>query len=122
MFDCTSPLSVGPAPGFFYIYGHSSHPVVSIDARADYLTPSEPYRYGINQYSCTSLKTLEEKLLQFPVGSTFSVAYTGDPADELGDWAVIGAFLRSHGYSFKESPGAKSPNFSLQKLESGPRR
>jgi hypothetical protein len=51
-----------------------------------------------------ALQALEQKLLQFPAGSTFSVAYTGSYLDGQGDWTNIGTFLTSHGYIFKNKP------------------
>ena len=100
-FSCGSQESVGPAPGNYYIYGKVNDPVFPVEARIDYLMPMEPYHYGVNQYRCANLKSLEQKLLQFPAGSTFSVAHTGSILDGWGDWTAIGEFLRSHGYSFR---------------------
>lgn len=100
-FSCGSQISVGPAPGNYYIYGRVNDPVYPVDARIDYLMPTEPFRYSVNQYRCTDLKALEQKLLQFPAGSTFSIAHTGSHLDGQGDWANISAFLKSHGYSFR---------------------
>lgn len=100
-FSCGSQESVGPAPGNYYIYGKVNDPVFPIEARIDYLMPMEPYHYGVNQYRCADIKSLEQKLLQFPAGSTFSVAHTGSILDGWGDWTAIGEFLRSHGYSFR---------------------
>jgi hypothetical protein len=101
VFSCGSQESVGPAPGNYYIYGKVNDPVFPVEARIDYLMPMEPYHYGVNQYRCANLKSLEQKLLQFPAGSTFSVAHTGSILDGWGDWTAIGEFLRSHGYSFR---------------------
>ena len=101
-FHCGSPLSVGPAPGNFNIFGRVNDPVFPVDDRIDYLMPMEPFQYSINQYRCRDLKALEQKLLQFPVGSTFSVAHTGGVPDAEGDWTSISAFLKSHGYSFRD--------------------
>lgn len=100
-FSCGSELSVGPAPGNYSIYGRVNDPVSPLDDRIDYLMPAEPFHYSVNQYQCADLKTLEQKLLQFPTGSTFSVAHTGDLNDGVGDWTTIGAFLKSHGYAFR---------------------
>jgi hypothetical protein len=100
-FSCGSEASVGPAPGSYYIYGKFKDPVYPPEARIDYLMPTEKFRYSINQYRCPDLKALEQKLLQFPKGSTFSVAHTGSSMDGWGDWRSIGEFLKSHGYSFK---------------------
>jgi len=101
-FSCGSELEVGPAPGSYYIYGQFKDPVYPPEARIDYLMPTEPYRYGIKQYHCADLKSLKKKLLQFPPGSTFSVAHTGSILDGKGDWTDISAFLKSHGYSFRD--------------------
>ncbi|WP_058188362.1 hypothetical protein [Terracidiphilus gabretensis] len=101
-FSCGSEISPGTAPGNYYIYGRANDPVPPSDARIDYLMPSEQFRYSVNQYKRMNLKALEQKLLQFPAGSIFSVARTGDPHDGQGDWAEIGPFLKSHGYSFKD--------------------
>jgi hypothetical protein len=101
-FSCGSELSVGPAAGSYSIYGKLKDPVYPPEARIDYLMPTGPYRYTIKQYQCADLSALEQKLLQFPVGSTFSVAHTGSSLDGWGDWTEIGAFLQSHGYSFRK--------------------
>jgi hypothetical protein len=101
-FSCSSQLSVGPAPGNYYIYGRLNDPVFPVDNRIDYLMPMERFHYSINQYRCADVKTLEQKLLQFPEGSTFSVAHTGSTDDGKGDWANISAFLKSHGYPFRD--------------------
>lgn len=100
-FSCGSPLAVGPAPGSYTIYGRVKDPVFPPENRIDYLMTTESFQYSVNQYRCSDLKALEQKLVQFPVGSTFSVAHTGDLNDGLGDWNGISAFLKSHGYSFR---------------------
>ena len=64
----------------------------------EYLNSQERLRYSINQYRCANLKALEEKLLQFPIGSTFvfsSGDFTTRDRDEL---VAINNFLRVHGY------------------------
>jgi hypothetical protein len=96
-FSCSSQLSVGHEPGNYYVYGRVNDPVYPPQSRVDYLMPTEPYVYQVNQYGCRDLKNLEQKLLQFPAGSKFSFAYTGSGQD-VGDWAAISGFLRSHGY------------------------
>lgn len=99
-FSCGSQLSVGPGPGNYYIYGRIKDPVYPLENRIDYLMSAEHFRYSVNQYRCASLKALEQKLLQFPAGSTFRIAHTGSLQDGLGDWPAISTFLKSHGYSF----------------------
>lgn len=101
-FSCGSQISVGPTPGNYVIHGRANDPVFPTESRIDYLMPAGPFQYSVNQYQCTDLKALEQKLLQFPAGSTFSVAHTGVPGDGYGDWTDISTFLESHGYSFKD--------------------
>jgi hypothetical protein len=100
-FSCGNQVSVAPAPGHYSIYGRISDPVFPVEDGIDYLMPMEPFQYSVNQYQCRDLKALEQKLLQFPVGSTFSVAHTGDLRDGKGNWTDISAFLTSHRYSFR---------------------
>jgi hypothetical protein len=100
-FHCGSPLSVGPAASNFNIVGRANEPVFPVDDRIDYLTPMEPFQYSINQYLCKDLKALEQKLLQFPAGSTFSVAHSGSLPDAEGNWTNVSGFLKTHGYAFK---------------------
>ncbi len=100
-FSCGGEISVGPAPGKFLIFGRAQDPVFPVEARIDYLMPEEPIRYSIKQYGCGTLKCLEQKLLQFPAGSTFSAARTANPTDDVGDWTSVSEFLKKHGYSFK---------------------
>lgn len=99
-FRCGSSLSVGPAPGNYTIYGRVTDRVYVPENRVDYLMSAEPFQYSVNQYQCGNLQALEQKLLQFPAGSTFSFAHTGSGLDR-GDWITISAFLRSHGYSVR---------------------
>lgn len=100
-FRCGSQVSVGPAPGNYAIYGRVTDPVFSPENRFEYLIPTEPFQYSVNQYRCPSLKSLEQKLLQFPAGSTFTFAHGGSGLDR-GDWTTISAFLQSHGYSVRK--------------------
>ena len=100
-FSCGGEISVGPAPGKFLIFGHAQDPIFPVEARIDYLMPEEPIHYSIDQYGCGTLKCIEQKLLQFPAGSTFSIAHTA-AKDEQGDWTQISAFLKKHGYAFKD--------------------
>jgi hypothetical protein len=100
-FNCSSQLGVGPASGNFDIYGRVNGPVFPTESRIDYLMPTESFHYSINQYQCANLKALKQKLLQFPAGSTFSVAHTGSIDDGEGDWTTISTFLLSHGYQFR---------------------
>ena len=75
-FSCGGEFSVGPAPGNFLIFGRAQTRYFAWTSRIDYLMPEEPAHYSIHQYGCSNLKCLEQKLLQFPKGSTFSFAHT----------------------------------------------
>jgi len=99
-FSCGSQLGVGPTPGDYAIYGRVTDRVYPPDNRIDYLMSTEPFQYSVNQYRGANLKSLEQKLLQFPAGSTFSFAHTGSGLDQ-GDWTTISAFLRSRGYTVR---------------------
>ena len=101
-FSCGSSFGFGSAPGSYYIYGHINHPEFPVEDRNDYLRSAEPFQYSVNQYRCADLKALKQKLMQFPAGSTFSIAHTGELDDGKGDWTHISAFLKSHGYSFRD--------------------
>jgi hypothetical protein len=100
-FSCGGQISVGPSAGNFLIYGRVNDPVFPVEARIDYLMPEESIHYSINQYRCADLRALQQKLLQFPAGSSFSVAHTASLVDEVGNWPNISEFLKKHGYSFK---------------------
>lgn len=99
-FRCGSSVSVGFEPGNYVIHSRATDPVFPPENRIDYLMSAEPFQYSVNQYRCADLKALEQKLLQFPAGSTFSFAHAGSELDP-GDWTTISAFLQSHGYSVR---------------------
>jgi hypothetical protein len=82
-------------PTNYTIYVRVTDPVFPPENRIDYLMSTEPFQYSVNQYRCADLKSLEQKLLQFPAGSTFSFAHTGSGLDQ-GDWTTIRTFLQSH--------------------------
>jgi hypothetical protein len=63
----------------------------------EYLNLAERLHYTINQYGCNTMKDLKQKILQFPVGSTFDFAWDFTAADR-DEILEIGTFLRSHGY------------------------
>ena len=56
-FSCGSLVSVGPAPGSYYIYGKGNDPVYPVERRVDYLMPTEPFRCSVNQYRRAFLKS-----------------------------------------------------------------
>jgi hypothetical protein len=64
---------------------------------AEYLNPPERLRYAINQYRCSDMRALKEKILQFPAASEFifSSDFSGVDRAELVE---ISDFLWTHGY------------------------
>lgn len=102
-FQCGAHLSVGPAPAEYAIYGRAN-PIVEERQFAresmEYLNSVERLRYSINQYQCGDLKSLKNKLLQFPSGSTFVFAYEFSARDR-DELVEISSFLSEHGYKVK---------------------
>ena len=97
MFSCAGELSVGPAPGSFYIYGRASWRWPPAGPRMEYLNAQERLYYSVNQYSCPTLGALKQKLLQFPPGSSFGFAWDFTERDR-SELVEIGDFLQSHGF------------------------
>jgi hypothetical protein len=77
-----NPLGDGPAPGNYIISGRINDLMFPVERRADSLTPIEVFHHSVNQYRCANLKTLKQKQLQFPAGSTFSFAHGGNGFDQ----------------------------------------
>ncbi len=102
-FQCGAHLSVGPGPGEYAIYGQMN-PTVEERQYAresmEYLNSVERLRYSINQYQCGDLKSLKDKLVQFPSGSTFVFAYEFSARDR-DELVEISSFLAEHGYKVK---------------------
>ena len=96
-FSCGASIAIGPSPAAYAITSHSYQPVDRRPEPLEYLSPSERLRYSINQYRCPDLRTLEDKILRFPVGSTFSFAYDFSAADRR-ELVEISDFLWMHGY------------------------
>jgi hypothetical protein len=100
-FHCGENLSI-PRPASFYIYMRPSEPHYGQAPVMDYLNPQNAHRFAINQYKCPDMQPLEDKLLQFPAGSTFDFAY--DFSSREGDEILeITEFLNRHGYKVKNS-------------------
>jgi len=99
-FRCGGALSVGPEPGQFTIISRpnpTSEERDNEDESMEYLNSVERLGYSVNQYRCANLKALEEKLLQFPSGSTF--LFSSDFSERDRDELVgISNFLQKHGY------------------------
>jgi hypothetical protein len=90
--------SLGASPRSYSIYSKPTHR--PFQPRPEYMYPTERLEYFINQYHCPDLRTLQEKLLQFPAGSSFDFAYDFSPADR-DELVEISDFLRSHGYKVR---------------------
>ena len=103
IFQCGGHLSVGPGPAEYAIYGQAN-PTVEEGQYAresmEYLNSVERLRYSINQYQCGDLKSLKNKLVQFPSGSTFVFAYEFSARDH-DELVEISRFLAGHGYKVK---------------------
>ena len=103
VFHCNGTLGVGPSPGEFSIYSsHNADWRQVQDAREsmEYLDSPERLRYNINQYSCPSMNSLKQKMVQFPPGSTFAFAYNFSREDRA-EIVEIANFLWQHGYKTK---------------------
>jgi hypothetical protein len=100
-FQCGGSLSVGPGQRHFTIVGNP-HPTEEERDNAresmEYLNSTERLRYRINQYGCADLKTLEDKLLQFPAGSTFGFNPEDFSERDRNELVEIGSFLSEHHY------------------------
>jgi hypothetical protein len=97
IFNCAASLGTDGAPGNYGIYGRVNQQSERRQPPMEYLNPPERLHYTINQYRCNDMKALKEKILQFPVGSTFGFAWDFTAADR-DEVLEIGAFLHSHGY------------------------
>lgn len=102
-FRCGSQLGIGPTAGNYCISIDLNDPVFPPED-TDYLKREEPLNYSIRQYQSKNVKALEQKLLQFPIGSSFS--FTGDltKRDET-ERIEITDFLRNHDYSIGNPRG-----------------
>jgi hypothetical protein len=96
-FSCGASIAVGPAPARYAIYGRANETWEMKMSPMEYLNPMERLHYSINQYRCANMSALKQKILQFPVGSTFEFAwdFNGADRDELLE---ISNFLWKHHY------------------------
>ena len=101
-FSCGAQLGIEPAPATYYIYAHQNEPELPSESRIEYLKPAERMRYAINQYRCADMKSLKNKLLQFPQGSTFDFAWEFSGRDRA-EVIEITNFLQDHGFKFRNS-------------------
>ena len=99
-FSCGASLSVGPGPAEYAVYGRANEGRDNEQESMEYLNSPERLNYSVKQYHCDDTKQLEEKVLQFPTGSTFVFAYDFTARDEK-ELREISNFLRGHGYKVK---------------------
>jgi hypothetical protein len=101
-FHCGAAIAIDAALQHRYlIYGNANQKFNRRPSPMEYLNPPERLHYSINQYNCGDLKTLKEKMLQFPADSTFGFTYWFTARDRK-EIEEIMAFLRSHGYHVED--------------------
>jgi hypothetical protein len=98
--NCGPSLGIDPEPGAYAIYGGVNEAWSRRQSPMEYLNPSERLYYSVNQYRCADMNALERKLVQFPLGSSFSFAWGLDSRDRQ-ELVEISDFLWSHGYKVK---------------------
>jgi hypothetical protein len=84
-FQCGANLSVA-GPANFAIYERKTKPDYQLAPILDYLQPPNPHRYSIRQYAYPNMQALKDKLLQFPVGSSFDLLGTFQRAIVMSWW------------------------------------
>lgn len=98
-FSCSSALGIGPTPATYAIYSSGNDPRLP-NHDPEYMNPEGRHHYSINQYRCADMRALKEKILQFPVGSSFDFAWYFSAADR-DELVEISDFLWSHGYKVR---------------------
>jgi hypothetical protein len=88
--------AVARTPGIYSIRGAVNSAQLAHD-RPEYMNPTERYRYSIFHYRCADIRTLKEKMLEFPAGSSFDFGSEFSAADS-NELAAISEFAISHGY------------------------
>jgi hypothetical protein len=98
-FQCGADLGVAGSANLA-IYERKTEPDYQLAPILDYLQPPNPHSYSILQYACPNMQALKDKLLQFPVGSSFDFAwnFSARNRDELVE---ISDFLWNHGYTVR---------------------
>jgi hypothetical protein len=99
-FHCGASLGTGKTPGRYLIYSWANQSFNRKPSPLEFLNPHERLHYSINQYRCVDMKALEDKISQFPKGSTFDFAWDFSAADKK-EVLEIADFLRTHGYKVR---------------------
>lgn len=97
---CGTSIAVELRPASFGILGLPSSRWPDLPVNERYMEPTGRLIYRINQYQCRTIQALEEKLLQFPAGSTFGFGGDFDEKEIL----EISEFLRNHGFLISKPP------------------
>jgi hypothetical protein len=110
-FHCGASLGIGPDPAVYEIRSRISEDWRRRESPMEYLNPVERLHYSINQYWCADPRALQQKISQFPKGSTFAFTFPEDfttrDREEITEAAGL---LRKHGYKVKwASPGPDPP-------------
>jgi hypothetical protein len=98
-FQCGADLNVA-GPANLAIYERRTEPNYQLAPILDYLQPPNPHHYSIQQYACPNMQALKDKMLQFPVGSSFEFAWNFSARDR-DELVEISDFLWSRGYTVK---------------------
>jgi hypothetical protein len=103
-FQCGAALSVshsvGPKPAYYVIYAEVNSPGERWRSPMEYLNPAERLYYSIDQYHCSGIRALKEKIMQLPAGSSFEFGddFTVADRDALVE---ISDFLWSHDHKVR---------------------
>jgi hypothetical protein len=103
-FHCGASFGVDASSAVYEIRGHATDEWEWRESPMDYLNPVERLHYAINQYRCSDLQAVKQKLLQFPRGATFTFAMPDDfTASDRDEMVEIKDFLLKQGYRLHNS-------------------
>lgn len=98
-FQCGASLGISPDPAMYEIRSRIGEDWRRRESPMEYLNPAERLHYSINQYWCADPRALQQKILQFPKGSTFAFTFPEDFTTRDREEIVEAAgLLRKHGY------------------------
>jgi hypothetical protein len=98
-FHCGASFGINPTPAVYEIRSRINEDWRRRESPMEYLNPVEHLHYSINQYRCADSRALQQKILQFPKGSSFTFTFPEDftTRDREGIAEAAG-LLRKHGY------------------------
>jgi hypothetical protein len=98
-FHCGASFGINPGPAAYEIRSRITENWRRRESPMEYLNPMERLNYSINQYWCADPRALEQKILQFPRGSTFTFTFPDDfTARDREEIAETTGLLRKHAY------------------------